>query len=55
MNKDDIERISDYFDVPWLVELLGVTIEEIIEAFEDLVEEKLPELNEIMGIDDVRN
>jgi hypothetical protein len=48
MDNDTKQRIADYFD-PWdLVELLGLTTEEIVEAFEDVIEEKLDAIEELM-------
>jgi hypothetical protein len=48
MDNDTKQRIADYFD-PWdLVELLGLTTEEIVEAFEDAIEEKLDAIEELM-------
>lgn len=50
MDKETKQRIADYFD-PWvLVEYLGISTEDIIEAFEDEVEEKLAEIEELMGV-----
>lgn len=48
MDKEVKERIADYFDAWDLVELLGVPTMDIIEAFEDLIEERLDEIEELM-------
>jgi hypothetical protein len=51
MDNDTKQRIADYFD-PWdLVEYLGLTTEEIIEAFEDTIEERLASVEELMGVE----
>jgi hypothetical protein len=51
MNKEIKERIADYFD-PWeLVNFLGekkISTMDIIEAFEDEVEDSLDEIEEEM-------
>lgn len=50
MDNDTKQRIADYFD-PWeLIEYLGVSTADIIEAFENEVEEKLTEVEELMGV-----
>jgi NTP pyrophosphatase (non-canonical NTP hydrolase) len=50
MDNDEKKRIADYFD-PWdLVELLGLTTEEVVEAFEDIIDEKLNAIEELMGV-----
>jgi hypothetical protein len=50
MDKDTKDRIIDYFD-PWdLVEYLGLSTEDIVEAFEDTIEEKLEAIEELMGV-----
>lgn len=48
MDNETKERIADYFDAETLVELLSIPTSEIIEAFEDLVEERLNDIDEIM-------
>jgi hypothetical protein len=50
MDNDTKKRIADYFD-PWdLVEYLGLSTEEIVEAFEDDIDEKLNAIEELMGV-----
>jgi hypothetical protein len=48
MDNETKQRISDYFDAWTLVELLGITTEEIVDAFMDTIEDRLSELDEIM-------
>lgn len=48
MDKETKERLADYFD-PWdLVEYLGISTEEIIEAFEEEIEPRLDAIEELM-------
>lgn len=48
MDKETKNRISDYFD-PWdLVEYLGISTSEIVEAFEAEIEERLDAIEELM-------
>jgi hypothetical protein len=56
LTEEERNRVIDYFD-PWeLVELLKVSIHEVIDVFEDVIEDYLPAINEIMGVEDeVRN
>ena len=39
------ERILDRYEVDELVEVLGITVEDILERFEDVIEEKIDELD----------
>lgn len=52
MIKETKKRLADYFEPEELVNYLGLTAEDIIEAFSDEVEEALEDLEEIMGYDD---
>lgn len=48
----DIEfkkRIADYFDAGELVDFLGISIEEIVELFEDQIEEVSEEIEEFIN------
>jgi hypothetical protein len=50
MDNETKTRLADYWD-PWvLVEYLGISAEDIIEAFEDVVEERLDDIEDFMGI-----
>lgn len=48
MEQETKDRIADYFDAWTLVELLDIPTSEIIEAFEDSVEERLADIEELM-------
>jgi hypothetical protein len=49
MDKESKQRIADYFD-PWaLVEFLGLTAEQVVDAFEDEIEESINDIEEEMG------
>jgi len=43
-----LNRIIDYFEAWELVQLLGITTEDIISAFPDDVDDKLEALEEVM-------
>lgn len=43
-------EIIDYFDAPELVELLGITTEQIVEEFSDEVEDAQDDLADIMQV-----
>lgn len=50
MDNETKQRIADYFD-PWdLVEYLGITTEQLVEALEAEVEERLDAIEELMGV-----
>lgn len=51
MNREDVNRLMDFFESWELVEFLKIGVEDIVSAFEDEVEDKIDELNEIMGFD----
>jgi hypothetical protein len=49
-DKEFKKRVADYFD-PWdLIQYLGITSEDIIEAFEAEVFEAQEDIEELMGI-----
>lgn len=50
MNKDTKKRIADYFEAFDLVAFLQVSVEDVIEAFEEDIEEALEEIEELMGL-----
>lgn len=52
MNEEIKDRIADYFEAWELVEVLKKYIDtaDIIEAFEDIIEDKIDDIEEIMGI-----
>lgn len=47
-------RLADFFEPSELVEYLsegcGVTIEEVVEAFEEVIEEHLDDIEELMDV-----
>lgn len=50
MDEQTKNRIADYFDSWELVEYLGLTTEEIVEAFEDTIGDRLSAIEELMGV-----
>lgn len=52
MDKETKERIADYFDAWELVEFLGkrLSTRDIIDAFEDEIEEALEDIEEEIGV-----
>lgn len=51
MTREDKRRIADYFEGFELAEFLRLPVEDIIERFEEEVEEALEDIEELMGID----
>lgn len=49
MNEELRKAIADYFDAGDFAEFIGVTTEQLIDAFEDEVEDVLDEILELMG------
>jgi hypothetical protein len=49
MMDERLNRVIDYFDAWDLVQLLGISTEDIISAFPDDVDDKLEQLEEIMN------
>lgn len=50
MNEEIKARLADYFDAWDLVELLRIPTRDVIEAFEDEVEDALEDLEELMEV-----
>lgn len=50
MDRETKLRIIDFFEGFELVEFLQLPVDEIIERFEDEVEEALDEIEELMGL-----
>jgi hypothetical protein len=50
LTKEDKARISDYFDSWELVAYLQLDIADVIEAFEDDIEDALDDINELIGL-----
>lgn len=52
LDRETRNRIVAYFD-PWeLVEFLGVKTQDVVEVFEDEIEELLEDIEELMGLND---
>ncbi len=49
IDKETKERIADYFSGPALVEFLNIPVMDLIEAFEDDIEEALDDINDEIG------
>lgn len=47
--------ISDYFEVGDFAEYIGVTVDDLIEAFPDEVDDALDEIKELMEYEDVED
>lgn len=50
IEKETKERLTDFFEGFELVEFLQIRVEEVIERFEDEIEEALDDLEELMGV-----
>lgn len=50
LNKFMKESIADFFDPGDFAEFIGISTEQLIDAFEDEVIEALPDLAEMMGL-----
>lgn len=50
MDEELRKEIIDYFDAPDLVELLGITTQQIVEEFSDEVEDAQDDLMDIMQV-----
>lgn len=50
MDVETKKRIGDYFEGFELVEYLQLTIEQVIEAFEDEIEENIDDIEEFIGV-----
>ncbi len=48
MTEDLRKAIADYFDPCEFAEYIGISVEQIIDKFEDEVEEALPDILELM-------
>ena len=52
LDKETKARIADYFDAGDLVELLQVKTTDVVDAFEEEIEEALGDLEDIMGVNE---
>ena len=50
LDRETRKRIEDYFDPTELVDYLQVTTEEVVEAFEDKIDEHLEDIEEFIGV-----
>jgi hypothetical protein len=51
VEKELKERLADFFEADELVEYLVIPVEDIVEAFEDVIEERLDSILELMGVE----
>lgn len=49
MDKETRARIADFFEGYELVEFLQIPVEDIIDRFEDVIEERLDDIEEEIG------
>lgn len=49
MTDETKKRIADFFDTPYLADVLDIPVAEFIERFEDFIEDNLDDLEELMG------
>ena len=52
MDKELKKIIADYFDADTLLDILGLTVEDLIEALEEQVLDNLPEIIEEIGYEE---
>lgn len=52
MDEEFLKRLGDYFDAPDLVDMLGISTEDLVEAFRDTIEENEARLKEILQYGD---
>jgi hypothetical protein len=50
LTKEMKARIADYFEAADLVDFLQIKVEDIIEAFEEDIEENLDDIEDMIGI-----
>lgn len=50
LDRETKARIIDWFEAPDLVDFLQLTTEDIVEVFEEEIEDNLDEIEEIIGI-----
>ena len=55
MDRETRKRIEDFFEGFELVEYLQIPVDEIVDAFEDQIEEALDELEEYIGVRERRS
>ena len=55
MDTETKRRIEDFFEGPELVDFLQLPVSELIERFEDEIEEAIDEIEELMQVREKRN
>lgn len=50
MDKETRKRIEDFFEGFELVEYLQIPVDEVVDAFEEQIEENLDEIEEFIGV-----
>lgn len=50
LTEEERWRIIDYFESWELAEFLKLSIENLVDSFEDDIEDKLTDINELMGV-----
>jgi len=50
LSKEVKTRIADYFEAADLVDFLQLKVEDVIDAFEDDIEESLDDIEDMMGV-----
>jgi len=54
MSKEELYKLmQDRFEAYEMLEILDISVEELCWAFEDQIEEYLPELKELLNIDEI--
>jgi len=54
MSKEELYKLmQDRFEAYEVLEILDISVEELCWAFEDQIEEYLPELKELLNIDEI--
>lgn len=50
MDADTRKRLEDFFEGFELVEYLQISISDVVDAFEDLIEENIEDVEELLGV-----
>lgn len=50
MDRETRKRIEDFFEGFELIEFLQISISDVIDAFEEQIEENLDDIEELMGV-----
>jgi hypothetical protein len=49
-SKEVKDRIADFFEASELVDFLRISVEDVIEAFEEDIEEAIDDIEDMMGV-----